>query len=50
MDQNKVFSGSADCTIKVWSILTGRCIRTIEGHEAEIVSILLQDLLSLWSG
>lgn len=29
-----IVSGSNDCKIKIWSAVTGACIRTLVGHEA----------------
>jgi WD40 repeat protein len=32
-DGNRIFSGSDDCTIKMWDLRQRRCERTLEGHE-----------------
>lgn len=33
MQDDLVVSGSNDCKIKVWSVSTGECIRTLVGHD-----------------
>ncbi|CAK0873870.1 unnamed protein product [Prorocentrum cordatum] len=30
--QDGVLSNSCDCTLKLWELSTGRCLRTLEGH------------------
>ena len=29
---NRIVSGSADSTLKVWSLTSGECLQTLEGH------------------
>ena len=36
---DKLISGSADCTIKVWDLFTWTCVKTIMGHEHSIVAL-----------
>ena len=31
-DGRRVVSGSADATLKVWDVATGKCVATLEGH------------------
>lgn len=38
-DRKKVFSGSADCTAKVWDKSTGACLRTLTGHSASVLAV-----------
>uniref|UniRef100_T1PGV9 WD domain protein n=1 Tax=Musca domestica TaxID=7370 RepID=T1PGV9_MUSDO len=35
---NRIVSGSDDNTLKVWSAVTGRCLRTLEGHTGGVWS------------
>jgi WD40 repeat protein/serine/threonine protein kinase len=37
-DGAMALSGSADRTLKLWDLATGRCLRTLVGHDAEITS------------
>lgn len=37
-----VFTGSTDCTARVWGIETGSCAHVLRGHDAPISSISLQ--------
>jgi WD40 repeat protein/serine/threonine protein kinase len=37
-DATLALSGSADRTLKLWDVATGRCLRTFIGHDAEITS------------
>jgi WD40 repeat protein len=34
-----VATGSADRTIKVWSLADGSCLRTLEGHTASVLAL-----------
>lgn len=36
-----LFSGSDDCTVKLWDLTTETCVRTFEGHKAQVQSIKL---------
>ena len=38
---NKLASGSADNTIKIWDIVTGKCEQTLEGHQDFVRSICI---------
>ena len=33
-------SGSFDCTIKIWEINTWKCVKTLYGHESNIISLI----------
>ena len=39
LSENKLASASADTTIKVWSLSTGRCLKTLYGHDDEVLCI-----------
>jgi WD40 repeat protein len=39
----KIISCSKDKTIKVWDIETGICLKTLEGHNDQILSIDFED-------
>jgi WD40 repeat protein len=32
----EVVSGSADCTLKVWDVKTGKCLETLKGHTGRV--------------
>ncbi|MFH0821369.1 MAG: ankyrin repeat domain-containing protein, partial [Pseudomonadota bacterium] len=34
-----VLSGSADCTLRLWNITDGTCIRTFAGHQGPVTSV-----------
>ncbi|KAJ1672690.1 SCF ubiquitin ligase complex subunit cdc4, partial [Spiromyces aspiralis] len=36
-----VFSGSYDCTVRVWNAVTGECLHSLVGHTEKIYSIAL---------
>lgn len=38
-DSSSVVSGSADGTIKIWQVLTGRCNTTLRGHTALVSAV-----------
>jgi WD40 repeat protein len=38
-DEEKVISGSYDSTLKVWCVKTGRCLRTLTGHQGRVLTI-----------
>ena len=38
-DDSRVVSGSADSTVKIWSTLSGRCLKTLP-CSGEVVSVL----------
>ncbi|HEY9605211.1 MAG TPA: protein kinase [Allocoleopsis sp.] len=40
-DGRFALSGSQDCTLKLWEIATGRCLRTFAGHAASVKSVAL---------
>ncbi len=44
-DGKHIVSGSRDGTIKIWSVKTGKCIKSLYGHTAsvDIVSFGLND-------
>lgn len=38
-DGNKLVSGSADNTLRVWSVNSGRCERVLEGHSDKVLCV-----------
>ena len=38
-DENTLFSGSIDCTIRQWDLTTGDCVQVFKGHGEEILFI-----------
>jgi WD40 repeat protein len=38
-DGEKIISGSWDKTVKVWSMSSGECLSTLEGHQYEVRSV-----------
>jgi WD40 repeat protein len=40
-ESHYLFSGSRDCTIKVWDLETFHCVRTLTGHEHDILALTL---------
>ena len=38
VDEHRIVTGSSDCLLKSWSILSGRCTFDFVGHKAEVVS------------
>ncbi|XP_028830875.1 F-box/WD repeat-containing protein 7-like isoform X2 [Denticeps clupeoides] len=40
---NRIVSGSDDNTLKVWSAITGKCLRTLVGHTGGVWSSQMQD-------
>ena len=40
-DQRHALSGSADRTIKLWEVDSGRCLRTLQGHTDNVLSVAL---------
>ena len=42
-DTYKVVSGSRDCTIKIWDITTGECLRTLKGHDRSVLCLQYDD-------
>jgi WD40 repeat protein len=43
MHGDKLFSGSYDCTIKVWSTITWAHERTLEGHKYVVYSSVVHE-------
>ncbi|CAK0873876.1 unnamed protein product [Prorocentrum cordatum] len=37
--QDGVLSNSCDCTLKLWELSTGRCLRTLEGHTNTVMCV-----------
>ena len=35
----KIISGSYDNTIKIWDANTGQCLKTLEGHSDDVISV-----------
>lgn len=40
VSRDHIFSGSFDATIKCWDAQTGECLRTLEGHQGPVSSIV----------
>lgn len=40
-ERDLIITGSADCTIRSWSLLSGECLKVFEGHTLPIVSLAL---------
>lgn len=38
-DDNHIITGSRDRTIKIWSMATYKCIRTLRGHEGSVLCL-----------
>ncbi|KAF9998619.1 hypothetical protein BGZ65_005889 [Modicella reniformis] len=38
-DDHKIVSGSRDNTIKIWDLMSGRCLRTYVGHSASVLCL-----------
>ncbi|XP_074598050.1 F-box and WD-40 domain protein 7 [Brevipalpus obovatus] len=49
-ESNIIVSGSDDCTLRVWSATTGRCLRTLTGHTGGVWSSQLSPSNILISG
>jgi WD40 repeat protein len=41
--------GSDDHSIKIWSLLTGTCIRTLNGHTDSVLSLIVAPKGCIWS-
>ena len=50
LDANRIASGSADETIKIWNVETGACIRTLMGHIDFVATICKLDENRIASG
>ena len=42
-DGQRVVSGSRDCTIRVWSVVTGACELTLDGHREWVKSVCMNE-------
>ncbi|OAY69672.1 Zinc finger CCCH domain-containing protein 17, partial [Ananas comosus] len=40
---HRLYSGSMDCTIRVWDLATFQCTHTLTGHESVVMSLLCWD-------
>jgi WD40 repeat protein len=49
LPDGKLASGSADKTIKIWNIETGKCLTTLVGHTEAVLSLCLVDADTLVS-
>jgi F-box/WD-40 domain protein 7 len=49
-DDRKVVSGSADHSIKVWDVKTGRCELTLNGHANSVMCVGFDDDFKICSG
>ena len=38
-DGTKVASGSSDDTVKLWDVMSGECLQTLEGHSSIVFSV-----------
>lgn len=38
-----IVSGSSDRTVKVWSLKSGECLKTLEGHSSNVTSVAIFD-------
>ena len=50
LGNNQLASGSADKTIKIWDVTSGKCVRTLEGHKHAVVSLQVLGNNQLASG
>ena len=59
MDNLNIVSGSVDKTVKIWSLITGKCLYTLSGHTYavrgvavlpcnEIVSVSNDKTVKVW--
>ena len=39
LDGGCLASGSTDTTVKIWSVATGACVATLEGHDDNVISL-----------
>ncbi|XP_062501853.1 F-box/WD repeat-containing protein 7-like [Corticium candelabrum] len=44
-DENRVVSGSADATLRIWDTTTGKTKHVLTGHEAEIYCLQYNDVV-----
>jgi WD40 repeat protein len=42
-DNRFALSGSDDCTLKLWEVATGKCLRTFTGHNKMVYAVCLSD-------
>ena len=40
---NSVLSGSRDRSVRLWDLRTGQCVRVVEGHNNDVLSVSMQD-------
>jgi len=43
-DEEFVFTGSMDCTIRVFSLVTGNCVSSFEGHTDTVTSVHISEV------
>lgn len=43
-DEEFVFTGSMDCTIRVYSLVTGNCVSSFEGHTDTVTSVHISEV------
>jgi len=41
VDGQRIVSGSADNTVKIWDVATGSCVTTLQGHSNPVTSVCL---------
>jgi WD40 repeat protein len=44
-EEEYLFTGSTDCTIRVYSVVSGQCLRVLEGHTDMITSLRVFELV-----
>ncbi|KAL2884564.1 Vegetative incompatibility protein HET-E-1 [Ceratocystis lukuohia] len=42
-DGQRLASGSADNTVKIWDATSGACVQTLEGHDHQVVSVVFSN-------
>ncbi|KAI1292077.1 WD repeat-containing protein 86 [Halotydeus destructor] len=51
-DRDIIVSGSADCQARIWSLVTGDCLKVLEGHRAPVYAIAVNpnNILQIFTG
>jgi len=50
LDADRIVSGSADSTLKLWEVSTQRCVATFQGHSSEVWCVAVLDADRIVSG